>query len=88
MQRMQIGTVYETMAKLLPVEGRDYTLDIRFNEQGRMILNMQGLTEVGTLWTAYLNSALPRYLGKPVEKKDGQQETELEPSPVPVPQLP
>jgi hypothetical protein len=63
MQRMQVGEVYAALARLLPIEGTDYTLSVKFNENGSSTLGMTGLTDFGKQWAAHCMAQLPRMLG-------------------------
>lgn len=63
LQRMHVGAVYEALARLLPVEGVDYTVAIGFNESGSSTVGMTGLTEFGKTWAAHCMAQLPRILG-------------------------
>lgn len=53
-QRYQIGMVYALLARLLPVEGRDYTVQFDFNRaDGRPNISMTGHTDIGKQWVEY-----------------------------------
>ena len=64
MQRTQVGMIYDELARLLPVEGKDYTLGIDFMPNGRLSLSVRGLTPFGTQWATYCSEELPRRLQK------------------------
>ena len=52
MQAVQVGAIYEALARLLPIQGRDYTVDITF-EDGKPAVQMAGLTPFGGEWARY-----------------------------------
>jgi|694.fasta_scaffold77684_3 hypothetical protein len=62
-QRTQVGKIYDTLARLLPVEGRDYTITFTFAESGAPHIVMHGITPFGKLWTDHCMTTMRATLG-------------------------
>ena len=56
------GAVYDSIACLLPIEGRDYTLSI--NTEGKITIKMKGVTEIGIAFASYVEKELGKELQK------------------------
>lgn len=88
-QRVQIGMVYEALARMLPVEGRDYSIKISFDPNKRLMIEMDGITPIGKIWVDHCRSDLPKVLGGTVNRKDNEgdarRQTDLDAGSVPVP---
>lgn len=53
-QLTRLAAVYDTLARLLPTEGRDYSVSIVFNKDNDgMSLSMEPYTDIGKIWCAY-----------------------------------
>ena len=82
-QRMQTGMVYEAIARLLPVEGKDYTLTVNFDPDDKVIIQMNGLTPFGLKWVEYCRTGIPEILtGK--KETSGHKEVGMGTGSVPV----
>ena len=66
----RILTVYDLVAKLLPIEGRDYELNPSINERGSVSFNPEYHTEIGRIWVGYLAKMLPRLAMVPPLMRD------------------
>jgi len=53
--------IYEQIAELLPVEGRDYDLNPSENDKGGIHLEPVAYTKIGKIWLEYLREVLPEY---------------------------
>jgi hypothetical protein len=62
-QRTQVGKIYDTLARLLPVEGRDYTITFTFAESSAPHIVMHGITPFGKLWVDHCMTTLRTTLG-------------------------
>lgn len=56
-----LSAMYEGIAAMLPVEGRDYTLNPSPNGMGGVHLEPEAYTKIGKIWLEYLAEALPQY---------------------------
>ena len=53
-QRQQVAATYTIMAQMLPVEGRDYTVQFDFkDERSQPLISMTGITPIGKIWVEY-----------------------------------
>lgn len=57
-QLYTIGTVYDKLAKLLPLEGRDYTVEFSFPDGKAPSLKLTPLTKFGGVWVKYCQEQL------------------------------
>ena len=64
----KIQLVYEAVAEMLPVEGRDYLLNPSVKESGAVGFTPVALTAIGKIWLDYLSSNLGRYLKEKAER--------------------
>ena len=63
-----MGAYYDALANLLPVEGRDFVLNPRFDkERGTIVSNPKAYTKIGVIWLNYVKEVLPEYLSAPTE---------------------
>lgn len=62
-QLYKIGTVYNFIARLLPVEGRDYNVIFSFNDKNdpdSIGVSFKYYTELGKFWCDYCSKALSK----------------------------
>ena len=78
-QLHQLAAVYDTIARLMPVEGRDYTVKIDFHEGRNPTVKMDGLTEFGRKWVEYCMHEL----GKRYQSNDERKTDQAAASPMP-----
>lgn len=53
-RRRKTAFVYDKLAQLLPVEGRDWTVEFRFDDGGvDPHITMRGITDLGKMWVDY-----------------------------------
>jgi hypothetical protein len=60
-QLYKIGTVYDFIARLLPVEGRDYNVIFSFDDKddpNSISISFKYHNELGKMWCAYCSEAL------------------------------
>lgn len=58
-QLYKIGVVYESLARLLPTEGRDYDIEFSFKgESDSVSVEFKPKNELGKLWCRYCREAL------------------------------
>lgn len=57
-QLYRMGVVYDMMARLLPTEGRDYSVKFEFGEGGSMSVSFKAYTDIGRVWCDYCREAL------------------------------
>lgn len=61
-QRLAFFNLHSFVTGLLPVIGRDYTVDVEFDgDTTKYAVKMQGLTELGRYWVGYCMKELARY---------------------------
>ena len=65
-----VSKIYEDIAQLLPVEGRDYILNASDNGNGGVHMEPVAYTIVGKLWLEYLSKTLPEYSSADEETKE------------------
>lgn len=58
--RIDTTTVYSTAADLLPLEGRDYTIDAEFTPDGKPRLLITPKTPIGRAWVPFLKERLEK----------------------------
>ena len=68
----KIQMVYEAIANMLPVEGRDYVLNAHVKEDGKVGFKPVAYSEIGKIWCEYL----ARNLGDRVGNKERKQQQE------------
>lgn len=66
----RILTVYDLVAKLLPLEGRDYELNPYINVRGGVSFDPAYHTEIGKIWIEYLSKTLPKLASVPPLMRD------------------
>ena len=66
----RILTVYDLVAKLLPLEGRDYELNPYINARGGVSFDPAYHTEIGKIWIEYLSKTLPKLAKVPPLMRD------------------
>lgn len=59
---LMMRTVYESMAEMLPVEGRDYILNATAKDDGVVRFDPKALTAIGKIWLDYLAANLGEYV--------------------------
>jgi len=53
-QLARLAAVYDTLARLLPTEGRDYSVNVVFKKGSDvMSLSMEPHTDIGKIWCNY-----------------------------------
>jgi hypothetical protein len=57
-QNKRIGIIYETIAKLLPTEGRDYKIEFTPGDNDSIKIRFIPNNEIGSLWATYLQQNL------------------------------
>lgn len=61
---VKIMAVYEAVAEMLPVEGRDYRLNPAVKENGAVGFTPEAMTMVGKIWLDYLSDHLGDHLAE------------------------
>lgn len=67
-QLRRIAVVYDTIAKLLPTEGKDYKVVFNFldeNDPSKLNIQFIPFTEIGKLWCGYCSKAF-KEIGKTI----------------------
>lgn len=63
-QAYAVGVIYDVLAQLLPLEGRDYTIAFTFAEGSNSpSIKMTALTPFGEVWVDYCRAELKRRFG-------------------------
>lgn len=60
-QRLTMFSVYEKLARLLPTEGRDFNITMKFphpDQPNRVSISMTPHTPIGKIWCDYCMKAL------------------------------
>lgn len=57
-QTRRIGIIYESIAKMLPTEGRDYSIEFTPGEGDNIKIRFSAKTELGANWCSYLQKNL------------------------------
>ena len=59
-QRRRMGAVYDTLARLLPTEGRDYDVSFSFDgkSESGVSVSFKPYTELGRIWCDYCTKVL------------------------------
>jgi hypothetical protein len=57
-QTRRIGIIYESIAKMLPTEGRDYSIEFTPGEGDTIKIRFSAKTELGVYWSNYLQKNL------------------------------
>ena len=58
MQLYQVGQVYDLMARLLPTEGRDYSIKFSPDDGGGISVSFRSYTEIGRVWCEYCTKVM------------------------------
>jgi hypothetical protein len=66
----RVSVLYEIMADLLPLEGRDFVLNASDNDEGGVHMEPVAYTKVGKMWLEYLAEALPQYTKMSEEERE------------------
>ena len=73
-----LSTMYEGIAAMLPVEGRDYVLNPTPNGERGIHMEPEAYTEIGKIWLEYLAKALPQYARLTKEDREAFLEKKYE----------
>lgn len=68
---VKIDLLYDNVARLLPMEGRDYSLNPRAADTGGIHLDPVAYTKIGKIWLEYLKETLPLFS---VADENGKEE--------------
>ena len=52
-QMYKLSAVYDFLARLIPVEGRDYSVKVRFGDGDSLSVSMEPHTPFGKVWCSY-----------------------------------
>lgn len=52
-QMYKLSAVYDFLARLIPVEGRDYSVNVRFGDGDSLSVSMEPHTPFGKVWCSY-----------------------------------
>lgn len=62
--------LYDRVAKLLPLEGRDYTLEFVHSDDGGIAVNPKAKNEIGAMWCRFLKNNLQKYALMTMDEMD------------------
>ena len=71
-QRYILGCVYDTVARLLPLEGRDFEMIIAFQEGTGTSISVRGLTPLGLAFAEHCKESLQPMLNEVVGERKGE----------------